>query len=416
MKNIIQINKIISKFRNKKYYKLFYFAHDCFHYFKYIVFSLMKLFIPNNMVKSKIVTSSYYGDKYDDNTKYIVEELHRLKPDLKIVWLKSPFKQYQLPDWIKPVDYESLSIFGRFYEYLTAKVWVDTHHIDEVIKKRKNQLFIETWHGGLGIKKIELDIQGIDRIQKRKIKNTSENADIFISNSKHLSDIYRRAFGYKGRIWEIGYPKNDCFFQDYSEIYKKIRDYYGIDNDTKLILYAPTFRDNQKLHFNFNLNTYNLDSRGLCCLLEKIEGHKYKVLKRMHPFWCDVNCISDIEYEINVTDYSSIQELIMASDLFISDYSSCIFDAALAGLPCFIFATDFKDYQKYRDTYFKLTELPFPIAESNEDLFSCIRSYDSDLYQQKWKEFKDKTGLVENGLATKRIAEYIINFIEKDIK
>lgn len=411
---MLDINEIFSKLRNKKYNRLFLLAHDCYHYYKKIVFFIMSILFCHKIKKNKILASSYYGDKYDDNTRYLVEELHNERPDLEIVWLKSPFIDYDLPKWITVKNYDSLSIYSRFYEYITSKVWLDTHHIDDAITKKTNQLFIETWHGGLGIKKIELDIPNIDRIQKRRIRNTSSNADFFISNSKHLTDIYRRAFAYKGKILEIGYPKNDCFFKNYEVYRKKVRDYYKLDINTKLILYAPTFRDQQRKKFDFNLDVYSIDSPKLCSCLQKLKGGNWFVLKRMHPFWSNKNCVVNRNFEIDATtSYLSMQELIMASDLFISDYSSCIFDAALANLPCFIFATDFYEYKTERDTYYNLEELPFPIAQNNEELINNIINYQQNLYNKKWADFKKLTQLKEKGIACKSIVKYIIDYISQ---
>lgn len=98
------------------------------------------------------------------------------------------------------------------YEMATAKIWVDSHTKPIWIKKRKKQLYIETWHGGLGMKKIEGDAG--ERFTNNIIKNIKHNsniANLFISNSTHLTNIYKRAFWYEGPILELGFPKNDIF-------------------------------------------------------------------------------------------------------------------------------------------------------------------------------------------------------------
>ena len=114
---------------------------------------------------------------------------------------------------------------------------------------------------------------------------------------------------------------------------------------------------------------------------------------------------------INVTEYPDMQELILSCDMFISDYSSCIFDAAITGIPCFTFATDFEDYKSDRGVYYEMDELPFPYAKNNDELMQNIENFDTDDYSAKWKAFAERTGLHETGHAAKDIAEKIIKFI-----
>lgn len=111
---------------------------------------LVYLFYDNVSIQDKVVATTFRGRKFGDNTQYILGELHKLNPKLDIVWLKNNNFNYEVPDYIRVIDYNSW--WKRDFEYATAKVWINTHRIEKNIKKRKGQLFIETWHGGLGKK------------------------------------------------------------------------------------------------------------------------------------------------------------------------------------------------------------------------------------------------------------------------
>ena len=124
-----------------------------------------------------------------------MEELHKLIPNLDIVWVKDPKYEYELPAWIRPVKWRS---WQWLYEYATAKIWTNNWGEPDFFVKRKGQLYMETYHGGLGIKKVSGDAAIRDKTIY--LKNASDMADVFISNSDHLSVIYRRAFQFHGPI------------------------------------------------------------------------------------------------------------------------------------------------------------------------------------------------------------------------
>ena len=138
--------------------------------------------------KNKVVASAFIGRRYGDNQKYMMEELHKLCPEADIVWVKDSRFGYELPEWIRPVRYRS---FRWLYDYATAKIWTDNCTLPEYFVKRKGQLYVETWHGGLGIKKVAMDESGeVSKIRndKRYLKGT-DMADVYISNSDPLSKI-----------------------------------------------------------------------------------------------------------------------------------------------------------------------------------------------------------------------------------
>lgn len=387
-------------------------------FYKSIIYSLPKvaLFFLFRIfpLQNKIVGATMRGRKYGDNPQFIFEELKKLDSNIDFVWLKANGYEYNLPAWIRGVPY-TLTI-KTIYELATAKVWIDTHRLRASIRKRKSQVFIETWHGGLGIKKIEGDIPEVlsNPWDMAEIKNTSKLADVFISNSDHLSKIYRRAFFYKGNIYKCGYPKNDILINPTNDISLRVKKELGLALNKKILLYAPTFRPEFGYCIEQDFSVYDINYQKLKETVTKKWGGEWDILVKWHPTMIPyvkrfVHLDSDVR---DVTTYNDMQALICSTDVIISDYSSCIFDAALRDIPCFTFATDFEDYKKDRGVYYKMEDLPFPYAKSNEELINNILHYNHEDYLKQWNFFKKRTGLIETGCAGKDIAKKIKSYMD----
>ena len=376
------------------------------------LFYLLRIF---PIKKNKVLACVSNGRRYDDNQKFIMEELHKLIPDLDIVWMKDPKYEYELPEWMRPVKWRS---WRWLYEYATAKVWNSNGGEPDYFVKRKGQMYVETWHGGLGIKKVSGDIIGHYASNRNKtlfFKNASDMADVFISNSDHLSIIYRRAFRYNGPIWKCGYPKNDVFVNGNPEFGRKARKELSIPEGNKVLLYAPTWRLRFKENQHIDMNVYDIDMQRLKQALTEKYGGEWTMLLRFHPLLSlYVKGYQEAHPEVmDVTDYPDMQSLLMATDVMISDYSSCIFDAALRRIPCFTYATDFDQYKcEERGVYYEMEELPFPYAKSNDELVQNVKAFDMDDYLKKWDAFTVRMGLNETGHAAKDIAEKMADFIK----
>lgn len=386
----------------------------CAANFCIILFFLFRL-IP---LQDKIVLTTFRGAKYGDNPKFILEELFALNPNITYIWLANQKYQYDVPKYVKKIPF--YNYIKKTYELATAKVWVNTHRMEHHLRRRKGQLIIETWHGGLGLKKIEGDVPKVLATpwEYKEIVNTSKISDLFISNSDHLSKIYRRAFNFKGKIWKSGYPKNDILLAKSGEIREKVSERLNIPIHSKIVIYAPTFRDSF-LKSGFNKEVYDIDFRILKKTFEKKFGGTWYVLLRWHPIMA--HYIKDVSNDtsfdvVNASDYPDMQELILSADAFISDYSSCIFDAALREIPCFTFATDFEEYKADRGVYYEMDELPFPYARNNEELEQNILKFDGKKYLDSWIRFKERTGFYESGHAGKDIAHVINEFIKGNLK
>lgn len=395
--------------QNIKYFLYHNWINPFKLYLKKSSFYFFRLF----PLQNKVIACTFKGVKYGDNPQYIFEQLRLLDDKIDFVWLRRDGYTYVIPSWIRVVSWNMK--YKLIYELATAKVIIDTHRFRKFVKKRKGQVFIETWHGGVAIKKLEADVPKFceDQVLMNEIKATNRVADVFISQSDLLSGIYRRAFKYEGPIWKCGYPRNDILFSDNNEISQKVRKKYCL-RDEHIVLYAPSFRDS--FYENIDVNVYSVDFEKLKQTLSKRFGGEWVVMTRWHPLFSSqiaqkMSLTSDI---IDATKYPDIQDLLMTVDVVVSDYSSCMFDAALRNTPCFIYATDVEDYKSDRGMYFDMEELPFPYAPNNEGLMKNILNYNDQDYLFKLKCFFDRIGLVETGHAGNDIAQKINRFLKGD--
>ena len=353
---------------------------------------------------SKIVVCNFFGEGFGCNPKYIVKCMLDDNCKYDIVWavknMSSPF-----PVGVRTVRYDSLKYY---YELATARVWIDNQHKKIFLRKRKGQFFLNTWHGALGLKKI-----GYDNPQNRTgqyehdAEIQSKMTDLMNSNSTFATDLYRRVFGYEGEIIEKGLPRNDVLINKNLNRRSRIRGKMGIHPETKMAIYAPTFRE------TYSLESYTLDLEGLVNELEKITKYTWVVLVRLHPLL--VSKMNFIEYNekiINGSLYSDMQDIMLAGDFLITDYSNVMFEFALTGYPVILFSLDYEEYKKEREFYFDYFSLPFSVAQSNEELVSVVRNFDKKEYEQKLKEYFASVGLNETGQA----ARYMCNKIHEAMK
>jgi CDP-glycerol glycerophosphotransferase len=369
------------------------------------LFYLLRIF---PVKKNKVVATAFGGLRFGDNPKSMLEALYELYPEVEIVWVRKRGRNYELPQWIRPVYTWT---FRWLYEYATAGIWINNCITPDYIHKRKGQLYIETWHGGLGIKKV-FGEHHTNGKKKKLYEHISNAADVFISNSDHLSAIYRRALCYHGPIWKCGYPMNDILFTDNTRVKDKVKTALNIPASNKIILYAPTHRDKFVKENIVNESVFFHDFKKLGHYLNKRFGWEWTIMVRWHhgnmKILSRLNIPNDV---LNVTDYPDMQELLMSIDVLMSDYSSCLFDAAMRRIPCFIYASDYDDYKEYRGVYYEMEELPFPYAKNNDELEQNIRAYNHEDYLKKWDAFTVRMGLNETGHAAKDIAEKMAEFI-----
>lgn len=354
--------------------------------------------------KNKIVVCNYYGKGYGDNAKYIINELIKEKiDDVDIVWLlkKILINEANFPKGIRVVSYGSIK---ALYELATAKIWIDNSRKVFYPPKRKKQYYIQTWHSPIRLKTIEKDAEeSLPNTYIRMAKKDSKNYDLMISGCDFSWNIYRNSFWYSGKILKCGTPRCDIFFQDNPFIKEKVYKYFNLNPNDKLIVFAPTFRNKELI------DPYILEFNDIIEAFGKKFGGNWKLLLRLHPNVSHLS--SQINFNnkiINATNYDDMQELLYVADALITDYSSCMFDMAIANKICFLHVQDLDDYlSNERKLYFDFNELPFYISKTNEQLINNILNFDTNYYRDNLKIFFESIKLYEKGTASKEIVQVI---------
>lgn len=358
----------------------------------------------------KVVVDNFSGRGYGDNPKYIVDELLKLNDDLDIVW------EVTDPDEIVPkgVRKTRFNRISGIKELATAGVWIDNVKSKKPIKK-KGQFYLQTWHGGIALKGIENQVEKylpVDYIENSK--RDSKQIDLMISDSKWTTSLFSTDFWYKGKVVETGFPRNDVLVKEPEEVINKVYNFFKIKKDKKILLYAPTFRDN-----NPNLNVFNFDFNKIVSFFNKKFDSEYVTLIRLHPNVVDLmkkNNIFNFDNKklFDATLYPDMQELLVACDVLITDYSSSMFDAMIAKKKIFILAKDYKEYATNdRPLLFNIKQdLPFTFSQNLDELKLNVANYDKKEYEIGINKFIKSLELKEDGNASKRVAKIIMKQIK----
>ena len=371
-------------------------------YFIESIIGLFLLFFRVFPLKKRILFSSFSGRQYSDSPKSISDYICENYPDVKIVWaFINPDKVDIQNKKIKKVKYKSLRYI---YYVLTSKVYVDNVEIWSILKFRKGQTVVQTWHGGGAYKRVGTDRLDVPKLHKEHSVKKMNRMDIFLSSSKTFTEkVIRGAFSFKGEVLEAGLPRNDYLKSASKKEISAIKNELGINTEKKIVIYAPTFRN------SLDLTPYRLDINGVTRALKEKFGGDWVVLLRLHYYMSDKLFKSDGQNTIDVTTYPDMQKLLMASDVLITDYSSSMWDFSLMYKPCFLYATDMKQYCGERDFYTKPESWPFAVGRDNNEVLENIKNFDLEEYVKKVGAHHKNLGSCESGNATKIICERIID-------
>lgn len=379
-------------------------------YFKYKI----KYKVDDKMVFFEV----YGGRNYTCSPKAIYERMLTMNEfkDYKFVWAFEDIKDHEVKKDKRLILVKSKS--KEYYEYLSkSKYWIVNSIIDEGITKKKNQIYLQCWHG-TPLKRLRYDIEvngssmnSVSEIRKRNDMD-ARKFDYFISPSKTCTLRFVSAFNLKklGKediIIEEGYPRNDSLFNRSDKDIKAIKKKLGLPNDKKVIFYLPTFRDNQ--HDSSIGYTYKLEI-DFDSLMKKF-SKEYVILFRPHYFIANSIDLSKYKgFIYNVSKYDEINDLYLVSDIILTDYSSVFYDFANLKRPMMFYMYDLDLYKgKLRDFYTSLDELPGPISETQEELERDLKNIDKIFKEnkEKYDKFNKKYNYLDDGDASLRVIKKV---------
>ena len=379
---------------HKKKRVLSYYLYE--HYFT-------KLSVKENWV----ICESFFGKSYSDSPKYIYEYISKNYPGkYRFVWVVN--NRTKIP--YHPTKVKRFSI--RYAYYLArCKYTVFNVRQPEWVKKRKGNVFLQTWHG-TPLKKLVFDqeeVMAASPLYKAQFYKQSRIWDYLVSANHFSTNAFRSAFLYDKEVLEYGYPRNDLMYNpNKKDIARQIKRKLRIPEGKKTILYAPTWRDDEYYGRGEYKFTLKLDLR----LLKQELGEDYIVLLRTHYFIANNLDISGVEdFVVNVSKYDDITELYLISDILITDYSSVFFDYANLKRPILFYTYDLEKYRDMmRGFYLDIEkDVPGPLLFSDEEVVDAIKNIDtiSDEYKNKYEEFYEKFCSLEDGHASEKVAKRV---------
>lgn len=379
-----------------------------------LIRNFLRLFYIFKIKNNRIISFCYGGKQYSCNPKYILEYILSDNKKYEIIFAVNDIQNflYLQNKNIKLVKFKSIKFL---YYCLTSKVFITNGMPPKYIPFRKEQFVLSTWHGGGAYKKGGLDI--INNLpSKILIKLSANSLTAILSSCKKFTEVFHNAFLINCDLFfNSGLPRNDILInKNKSILYKKVFDYFELDSDYKIVLYAPTYRSFfvSSVESDAEESDFEIDFDKLKKALNNKFESKWKILYRAHYF---LSGKKDKNF-IDATNYPDMQELLYVSDILITDYSSCMWDFSLMYKPCFIYATDIDQYKQERDFYTPMSEWPFPIATNTDELINNILNFNQEEYVQKVKQHHKDLGSFEDGHACERVCKLIEDIIDGKVK
>ncbi|MDF2607296.1 MAG: CDP-glycerol glycerophosphotransferase family protein [Bacillales bacterium] len=351
-----------------------------------------------------VVFESFLGKQYSDNPRAIYEYLKDSNYPYKLYWSVDRKFLHNFQDknliCIRRFSIKWLLILPR------ARFWVTNSRMPLWIPKPKNTVYLQTWHG-TPLKRLAADMDEVylpgttAESYKKNFITEAKNWDYLISPNAYSTEIFRRAFQFEKEVLETGYPRNDfiCNNNDKENI-EILKKKHGIPMNKKIILYAPTWRDNQfyaKGKYRFDINM------DLNLMRERL-GENYVVLFRLHYLISENLDLSLYEgFAFDFSNYEDIRELYLVSDILITDYSSVFFDYANLKRPMIFYVYDIEQYRdNLRGFYFDFEEeAPGPLVKTTEEVVEEIH------LPTEFDRFYQKFCYLECGDSTRKVVERI---------
>lgn len=370
-----------------------------------------------------IIFESFMGRKYSDNPRAVYEYLlndNKYKA-FKFIWAFKDIDKYKTYDALGNKRTQIVKYGSRSYyqAYGTSKYWISNSRIPEAIYKKRGQVYVQCWHG-TPLKKLgyDIEVEGKNALNsnkdiRKKYKDDAKRYSYMLSSSKFCTEKFISAFNLKALgkenvIIEQGFPRNDILSNYCEEEVLKIKERLGLPKDKKVILYAPTWRDDQHRSGKGYVYSNELDLD----MLNEALSDSYVVLFRVHYFVTNSFDFSKHKgFVYDVSDIDDINELYLISDMLITDYSSVFFDYAILEKPIFFYMYDLENYRdQVRGFYLNLDELPGEIITNEMNLVKKIQKSVANTktdYNEMMKAFNKKFNYLHDGNASRRFIQNV---------
>lgn len=386
-----------------------------------------KVLIANTkVIENKVVFINYQKD-FCGNSAFIAKELKKQKPDLDIVFIVHKRNLDNIPKGIRGVI---TATNDSFFELLSAKIWVDNAFecIFSSVPKKDGQIYINTWHATAGFKDLNNERAGLIELSRKYV-------DFILASSSIDETIFKNSIWTNSKILNLGNPKNDQLFSSV-DARKKVTSYFNIPYNSKIVLYAPTFRDtNLNSSQSQVINPYISNFTALRDTISKLLGDNVYILVRTHHkdstdqrdflknsmsletvndslYLQSDNCNTSSNFILNSNSYKNIEELIMTIDIGISDYSSWVNQAMLIEKPIFLYTKDFDSYT--RGFAYSLDSTPFTVSKTWQELLDNISKFSFESYKLNCKKYIQSNHFITDNKSSQRSAQLLCDLLTTD--
>ncbi|MCM3026698.1 CDP-glycerol glycerophosphotransferase family protein [Bacillus safensis] len=363
--------------------------------------------------KKTVVFESFNGKQFSCNPRGIYEYMKENHPEYTLIW--SVKKGHEAPFKEKGIYYINRLSLKWIFAMARAEYWVVNSRLPLWVPKPDHTTYLQTWHG-TPLKRLAMDMDEVHmpgtntKKYKKNFTKEASNWDYLISPNAYSTEIFTRAFQFQKTMIESGYPRNDFLHnQNNEETMRALKQKMNLPLDKKLILYAPTWRDDQfykKGQYKFDLD---LDLHELRAAI----GDEYIIILRMHYLVAENFDLGPYEgFAYDFSHYEDIRDLYMISDLLITDYSSVFFDYANLKRPMLFYVPDIETYRdKLRGFYFDFEqEAPGPLVKETSSVIEWVRETEQPTFTlpAAFAPFYEKFCYLESGESSKRVVEVFL--------
>lgn len=345
------------------------------------------------------------GKGYGGSPRAISERLVAGGTSVRVLWSANP--ALRVPAGVRTVRRRSPR---WFWELSRARYWVTNQNPDPLCPRPRRTRLLQTWHG-TPLKKMQNDVPlmyGRTATYHEETQRLVDQWSALVSPSEHATTAFRSAFGFDGPILQMGTPGNDVFHRaDRDERARLARRRLGLAVDRRVVLYAPTFRDDGRAFGGSGAWSHDM-ALDLAAFSRRL-GDEVTLLVRLHPlvrFRWPAGLGADV---VDASAYADVQDLLLIADVLVTDYSSVMFDFAQTGRPIVLFTYDIEHYRdELRGFYVDLEEVaPGPIVRTSDDLIDTVAGIDeiAPAYADRLAAFRERFGSLEDGHAADRVVD-----------
>ncbi|WP_406148493.1 CDP-glycerol glycerophosphotransferase family protein [Streptomyces sp. NBC_01012] len=352
-----------------------------------------------------VLYSSFDGRQYSDSPRAVHEELAGRDTGVEHLWVVRD-QQAAVPEGVRAVALHS----AEWHEALARSRWIVTNtQLPDWFERADGQFVVQTWHG-TPLKRIGRDLAGTayaDTAYMESMPRRAAQWSVLVSPNRFSTPILRRAFGHTGEVLECGYPRNDLLYAaDRAKVAAAVRETLGVPEGKRIVLYAPTWREDRPKQSGL----YGLDLQLDLDQARKALGDDHVLLVRRH--YLVGGSIPSSDFVRDVSRHPDVAELMLISDVLVTDYSSLMFDFAQTGRPM-LFHT--YDLEHYRDTLRGFcfdfeNRAPGPLITGSAEVVEALRDPEAATadHREAYTGFREAFCDLDDGTASAQVVDRML--------